>query len=336
MQSRIQLEGRVLALYDAVRAGGVVEDSLVELKRDWPDPKKAARRIAGHANAARGESVLWLIGLDERVGVCPARAVDLAEWWQQVGSCFEGTIPELRDCVVQTDEGPITVLQFDTALGPFVIKNPVYGSPDAGPVERELPWRDGTRIRSATREDIVRMLAPLQSLPSMEVLAATVSLTYEEGVDFGQIEPTFPIQSAPHLEWAIELELYVAPVVGAVVVLPVHRTSLLLSIAGQDLRDLVMVSENYASPSTWGGKSIRPDSVSIETTRSEAVIRLPGRLLFRSRVLQPHWQVPPDSTASMRFTVTPVYTEHAVRLEASLQPAQPKNGEAARWTLGPI
>lgn len=46
-----------------------VEDSRVELKRAWPtNYANAARRIAGHANAARGEAVLWLIGIDETGG----------------------------------------------------------------------------------------------------------------------------------------------------------------------------------------------------------------------------------------------------------------------------
>ena len=37
------------------------EDSRVELKADWIDPQKTARRIAGHANALRGEPILWTL-----------------------------------------------------------------------------------------------------------------------------------------------------------------------------------------------------------------------------------------------------------------------------------
>jgi hypothetical protein len=52
---RAELEAWVLEVLERVEQGKPVEDSRVELKREWPDPERAARRIAGHANAARGE-----------------------------------------------------------------------------------------------------------------------------------------------------------------------------------------------------------------------------------------------------------------------------------------
>jgi len=42
--------------------GQPIEDTRVEVKAVWPsDSNYAARRIPGHANAAGGESILWLI-----------------------------------------------------------------------------------------------------------------------------------------------------------------------------------------------------------------------------------------------------------------------------------
>lgn len=62
-----------------------VEDSRVELKRAWPsDYPKTARRIAGHANAARGEPILWLIGVDETAGVLGADYAEFSGWFSQV------------------------------------------------------------------------------------------------------------------------------------------------------------------------------------------------------------------------------------------------------------
>ena len=66
-----QLEAWVLSFVDHVIAGRRIEDSRVELKADWPKPKSAARRIAGHANAADSDSILWIIGLAEGKGVSP-------------------------------------------------------------------------------------------------------------------------------------------------------------------------------------------------------------------------------------------------------------------------
>ncbi len=61
------------------------EDSRVELKAVWPeDSAKAARQVAGHANAARGEPILWLIGVDEKKGVVGATFEEITKWWGQV------------------------------------------------------------------------------------------------------------------------------------------------------------------------------------------------------------------------------------------------------------
>jgi hypothetical protein len=61
-------------------------DFLVELKREWILEIKAARRIAGHANAARGENYTLAIGVDEKQGVIGADAANLASWYPAVES----------------------------------------------------------------------------------------------------------------------------------------------------------------------------------------------------------------------------------------------------------
>ena len=60
------IERWALQVIDRVERQQPVEDSRVELKREWPtSPWSTARRIAGHANAARVEPILWIIGVDE-------------------------------------------------------------------------------------------------------------------------------------------------------------------------------------------------------------------------------------------------------------------------------
>jgi hypothetical protein len=67
----IESENWVHQLVRRIDQGERVEDRVVELKADWIEARKAVRRLAAHANAAFGESVLWVIGLDERIGVRP-------------------------------------------------------------------------------------------------------------------------------------------------------------------------------------------------------------------------------------------------------------------------
>src|SRR6266536_6298213 len=87
------IEGRVLNLVERVLNGARIEDFRVECKGVWPPAAKAARQIAGHANAARGEPILWIIGLDEQgQQVKSASDVELADWWAQVTAAYDERI----------------------------------------------------------------------------------------------------------------------------------------------------------------------------------------------------------------------------------------------------
>ena len=117
-----------------------IEDSKVEVKREWPTPQKVARRIAGHANAARGEPILWIVGADEKTGeVVGATFDELADWWSQVRSEFDARAPDLTTINLSWNAKTVVALQFDTNRSPYVVRNPEYGKPQGGAVEREVP-----------------------------------------------------------------------------------------------------------------------------------------------------------------------------------------------------
>jgi len=63
-----EIENWALRVIDQVQDHQPNEDFRVELKTEWIDPVKAARLIAGQANAAHGEPVLWLIWCQSRAG----------------------------------------------------------------------------------------------------------------------------------------------------------------------------------------------------------------------------------------------------------------------------
>ncbi len=166
-----QIQAWALEVVAALADRRPVEDSLVELKGTWPDDHlKAARRIAGHANAAGGNAVLWLIGLDEKRGVTGADRLDLANWWPKVQSCFGGTSPTVTDVNVTTDNGQTFVaLYFDCASRPFVVS-----LPPGSTTERDVPWREGTRIRSATRSELIRLLRRAPRVGELECRSVEV------------------------------------------------------------------------------------------------------------------------------------------------------------------
>src|SRR5947209_2776123 len=97
MQLLSEIEARVYQIVELVKNGKKVEDNRVELKGEWIDGKRTARLVAGHANDMRGESILWVFGIDEKRGVIGVNPDEFSNWWSQFKSQFnEGVYPEVR------------------------------------------------------------------------------------------------------------------------------------------------------------------------------------------------------------------------------------------------
>lgn len=164
-----QIERWALEIIDRVEAHQPIEDSRVELKAKWPDdPAKAARRIAGHANAARGEHILWLIGVDEENGVLGVDYREMTDWFAGVSKQFDGLAPRCYDLNVPTGKGrTVVALLFETDRAPFVVVNPAFGNTKGEGVRFEVPWREGTQVRTATRSDLIRLFSDTEVLQSL-------------------------------------------------------------------------------------------------------------------------------------------------------------------------
>lgn len=230
---RHEVESWVLDVVDLVRAGHQNEDSRIELKADWVDARTAARRIAGHANAARGAPILWIVGLDQFRGVVGARHEDLAEWWPQVSSWFDGVAPELHhDLIVPVGNSAVVALLMSTVAIPYVVRNP-----DKGP-DLEVPWREGTRIRAAKREDLVRLLSPVRSRPSFEVLAAEAILRVKNDT----------------ARWDITAILYQERLLEGPAVIPFHRCRVTIHVPGLEP---IRLDAPTISPQTTGNSGLQ-------------------------------------------------------------------------------
>ena len=152
-------------IVEAVLANQRIEDSRVELKSSWPEPRKAADRLAAHANAARGSAILWLIGVDEKnrklTNVDP---VELANWLRSVESFFDGFAPRLPiDANFRMEGNTVVTLYFETHQGaPFVVKGTKGSYP-----EFVVPWREGTSLRAARRDDLLKILVPIRRFAAL-------------------------------------------------------------------------------------------------------------------------------------------------------------------------
>jgi hypothetical protein len=201
----IDIEVWALRLLDRQKAGGRLEDARVEAKAAWPaDPNKAARRLGGHCNALRGDDALWLIGLDERRGVQAIEPEDFATWWPKIAAEFHGEVPTPTELVIDYEGQQVVALHFSTDRAPYLVR--VAGG---GKVEREVPWREGTSLRTATRADLLRLLAPLQQVPKVELLSCTVNISSLEKSDKAHV--------------VLEMKLYITAPVGSALVIPEHR-----------------------------------------------------------------------------------------------------------------
>jgi hypothetical protein len=166
--TRSELLARCLPILEAVTDGKPVEDSFVELKAELPKKAEGARGLAGSANAAGGEPVIWLVGVDEKSHkIVGAAKEELSEWFPRLKRCFDGPAPTLSMVENIPIGGQIVVaMVFETGETPYVVS--------MGSDLRDIPWREGTRTRSAYRQEVLRTLDEPTLLPVVEVTSAAV------------------------------------------------------------------------------------------------------------------------------------------------------------------
>ena len=232
-----EIESWALSIIERVVKKQPVEDVRVELKSAWPaDGHKAARRIAGHANAAHGEPVLWLIGIDEKSHqIAGAEYSEVANWWPRVKSFFNELPPQMVDVNVPYDDKTVVALLFETERRPFVVK-----VPGGGPIDLETPWRDGTMVRSAKRRELFTILSAGCKNPSVEVLKGRLLISQDLGGRF----------SGKH---GLELDVYIMSESSDRVIIPFHHCEGILRFAGANTPfELSSISLTYTEHSHGG------------------------------------------------------------------------------------
>ncbi len=304
---------------DRVVKGQPVEDSRVELKGDWTDFTRAARRIAGHANSAHGEPILWLIGVDEKEGVKGVDYSDVASWFSQVKSCFDGISPESTGLAISYKGVTVYAILFETDRAPYVVKNA-----SGGPIQLDVPWRDGTSTRSANRSELIRILVPLRRLPTVEVLNGNLVCNYN--------------QKDNCWHWHATLYLYVASMPEVTLVIPFHKCSATFGV--DQLIAPTSLTRIWLGPPSRNAPSQRsqPDSLTIDGTSSELIIQGPGKFRF---VAGANTQSPggdiTGSVASIRVNLHPVDFELAIHTETDLswvsKDSSPRPNENGRWEV---
>jgi hypothetical protein len=303
------------------------EDDRVELKRRPKEtPVENARRIAGHANQVREGRIIWIFGLDEdgTRHPPPEELSDPNRWWQPIEACFDEVAPSP---VFVSVDGLLAV-GFATERVPFVVKHP------GDIATREIPWREGTRVRSASRFDVLRLLVPVSTLPRISVLDGFLNIICKEPTDAaGDLAPAF--------EWRLQVWLYAETTDGFVV--PDHLLSVSATTAGGSPP---VELDAHATDSMFGRGADNVGNELAARSHRQLVVSGPTPFAILSRTMTPvdAPTVLPGSPGSLMFRIG-IGGGQVVVVTGRLTPAQPMPADytqggfelipTAGWSISP-
>lgn len=256
------LQAQILEAIEQVLRGGRPEDSRLELKSgEVSNIPRTARQLAAHANAARGEPLVWIVGLNERDRLVDGAQIgDFAEWISKIESWFNGSPPHVVLHRYVAHEGKdVLGIVFDTKAAPFVVKNPSFGI-DKENVEFEVPWRYGTRAQSAKKSELLRLLVPLTELPECEL------------VDCRMLTRSSTLKPRS-LTLTLEANVYIIARGGSKLIVPLHRCACRFRVAGD--AEWIYLAEPRAT--TIG------QSTTVTAGTAEAVINGAGMVQFTAQ-----------------------------------------------------
>jgi hypothetical protein len=309
--TRAEIVARCLPILEAAKNGKPAEDTFVELKSALPKDEKAARGIAGSANAAGGEPVIWLVGIDEKTRqVVGASKEELSAWYPRLKRYFDGPAPTLSLVEnIPVDNNVVVAMVFGTDEGPYVV--------NLGPDTRDTPWREGNRTRSAYRQELLRTLAGPSLLPTVDLTSAAFR---SERDDTGQVH-----------RFIFYAHLYVKPRTDRTLVFPRHDCAAHIEIDGCLPRTPFDTIWLFAADDK---NSVVPDDVKVDRPRALCL------MAFIGPVFDPKGQ-----QAEVTMSLLPVNAGHpiVVRHEIALEPdpvpsvkARPAERVQDPWAATPL
>ena len=260
-----EIEFKVLDIIERLEKGQPIEDDMIELKAEWPrDHFRAARRIAAHANAARGEPIMWLIGIDEKKGVVGADFEELSIWFAKVRSRFDQLLaPNLISLSVPYDGKTVVALVFETERSPFVIRIP----DSSGIITHEVPWREANSTRSARRSDLIKLLYPTQKKPSLEILDGKIEMQ----------RALAGVSQTVTYQWNLSMKIYVVTYSSETLVIPFHRCEILFRPQGRP-DEKKFENIRIAPPTSYSSRGLKEksQSLTVNSTEHEVLIDTAG------------------------------------------------------------
>ncbi len=315
-----QLEYRALNLLEALAAGRrlIEADAHAAIFPGWPAPApRAARRLAAHANAARGRDVLWLIGVgpDGRGPGGDLRKFD--DWLATLLPFFDGLPPRITALKVPLSPAQgkrpaksVVAVHVETSRVPFVIR------PGARSKVLEVPWLDAETgaVRSAGRLELVKLLTSLQEVPQLEILEA--DLTFYKNPHSTYSKTTF--------RWTLDGALYFVPHGDDRIIFPLHRCR--ANLSGQD--------NGFAATAADCNFTADKNSPSVRLTESAILLEGLGRVFIYCSGSTNAPELPLQHSLSFVLDLLAAGSDRAATASTTMRPAQVTEGnQAGRWKL---
>ena len=324
MKAAPLLEYSALEYIDALRNGRPLPAStdLIAHFPTWPGlPRRAARILAAYANTARGQEVLWLIGVrDNAVGKLTLPGADSArfdEWLHGLAPYFDGLVPVVRAFTLDTGAAGVQpgrqpiALQIDSARAPFVVRA------QPASANLEVPWwdRQARQVRSAGRHELVRGLVPMQGVPQFKEVEAEFTF-YKHFHGTGATKPVH--------RWTLDGSLYVIPQPGSHLVIPLHRCHAGIAVPDSGFRaaanDLTLTADRQ--------------SPAVRVTESAALVDGPGRMFVYCSGTMATADAPLTHPLTLTFDLLPAGAERAAVVSVPLRPTPvTESNQAGRWKL---
>ena len=295
-------------------------DAAAAVYRKWPGPPAlAARRLAAHANAARGRDVLWLVGVDATGSGPGVDNGKFAAWLDAILPFFDGLAPQITSLKIPLSPAQgrhsarfAVALHIETSRAPFVVR----GGGRTGTME--VPWLDspGTTIRPAGRLELIKLLTPLQDLPRLEILEA--ELTFYKN-------PHASYSNKTTFRWTLDGSLYLVPRGDDRVIFPLHRCR--GSLQGMD-------GHPFSAPTADINFTADKNSPAVRLTDSAVLVEGLGRVFVYCSGSTNAPELPLQSSLSLLLDLLPAGSDRAATTSTTMRPAQvTESNQAGRWKL---
>lgn len=104
---------------------------------------------------------------------------ETSNWWAQVEKRFtDGVTPDPTFVNVPTSHGNVVAVGFATDRSPYMVST----AGDGG-VDREIPWRTATGIRTAHRGEVLSLLVEATTPPAIELIRPVLQATHYRASD---------------------------------------------------------------------------------------------------------------------------------------------------------